>query len=201
MLRVGLTGGLASGKSFVGKVLGDLGCHVIHADELGHQVLLKGGSVYDSVVREFGETILNEDKSINRRKLAAIVFADAGRLKVLNSFVHPVVIRMEEDLINEAASVDADAIAVVEAAILIETGSYKRFHTIILAVCSEEEQIRRAMHRDRITEEEARVRLSRQMSLAEKRKYATFIIDTSGAKEDTVAQTQAVYEQLRSMRI
>jgi dephospho-CoA kinase len=201
MLRVGLTGGLASGKSFVGTVLGDLGCHVIHADELGHQVLLKGGSVYDSVVREFGETILNEDKSINRRKLAAIVFADAGRLKVLNSFVHPVVIRMEEDLINEAASVDADAIAVVEAAILIETGSYKRFHTIILAVCSEEEQIRRAMHRDRITEEEARVRLSRQMSLAEKRKYATFIIDTSGAKEDTVAQTQAVYEQLRSMRI
>lgn len=199
MLRVGLTGGLASGKSFVGRALADLGCHLVHADELGHEVLMKGGAAYDSVVREFGTGVLHDDGTVNRKALAAQVFGDPERLAKLTSFVHPAVIRMEEALIAEAEELDPHGVAVVEAAILIETGSYKRFDKLILVVCTEEQQVARAMHRDGISEQEARLRLARQLPLGEKRKYADFVIDTSGAKEDTLEQVRVLYAELRSL--
>jgi dephospho-CoA kinase len=201
MLRVGLTGGLASGKSCVGRTLRELGCHLIQADELGHAVLAPGGEAYDSVVLEFGRSVLDESGAIDRRKLAGVVFGNAERLAMLNSFVHPAVIRREEQLIEEAARADPHGIAVVEAAILIETGSFRRFNRLILVVCTEEQQIQRAMSRDHCTREEAEARLRRQMPLAEKRKYADFIIDSSGTKENTAHQTREVYQALRSIEI
>jgi dephospho-CoA kinase len=199
MLRVGLTGGLASGKSFVGQSLGRLGCHIIQADELGHEVLLPAGEAYDGVVREFGKEILDADGTINRQKLAAEVFRRPERLRVLNGLVHPPVIRREEELIREIGLRDPGGIVVMEAAILIETGSHARFQKIILAVCSREQQIERAMDRG-LTREEAVARLERQMPLEEKRKYADYIIDTSGTKEDTLRQVSEVYGHLRSIR-
>ncbi|MGH9631854.1 MAG: dephospho-CoA kinase [Bryobacteraceae bacterium] len=200
MIRVGLTGGLASGKSFVGRTLEELGCHLVRADELGHAVLARGGEAYEGVIREFGPAILDASGEINRRRLAAEAFADAERLAILNGLVHPPVIRREEELIEQASRKDPNGIVVVEAAILIETGSYKRFERLILVVCSEEEQIRRAMHRDAYTLEEAQARLRRQLPLSEKRKFADYVIDTTGTKEMTVAQTREVYESLRSIR-
>ena len=199
MLRVGLTGGLASGKSFVGRTLRDLGCHLIQADELGHAVLLPGGEAYDTVVAEFGRGILDETGAVDRRKLAALVFANAERLSVLNGLVHPAVIRREEQLLEDAASIDPRGIAVVEAAILIETGSFRRFDRLILVVCTREQQISRSMSRDGCTREEVEARLRRQMPLEEKRKYADFIVDTSGTKENTVQQVREVYAALRSI--
>jgi dephospho-CoA kinase len=199
MLRVGLTGGLASGKSFVGRTLRDLGCHLIQADELGHAVLLPGGEAYDAVVAEFGRGILDETGAVDRRKLAALVFANAERLSVLNGLVHPAVIRREEQLLEDAASIDPRGIAVVEAAILIETGSFRRFDRLILVVCTREQQISRSMSRDGCTREEVEARLRRQMPLEEKRKYADFIVDTSGTKENTVQQVREVYAALRSI--
>jgi dephospho-CoA kinase len=199
MLRVGLTGGLASGKSFVGLTLQALGCHLIQADELGHQVLMPGGPAYEEVVREFGGDILAPDGTIDRRKLAWEVFDYPERLARLNGIVHPPVIKMEERMIAAAEAKDPGGIAVVEAAILIETGSHKRFQKVILAVCSDEEQIRRAMRRDRMTRAEALARLRRQMPLEEKRKYADYIVDTSGTKENTAAHTREVYSTLRSL--
>jgi dephospho-CoA kinase len=199
MLRVGLTGGLASGKSLVGRTLAGLGCHLIQADELGHQVLAKGGAAYEAVVREFGREMLDESGEIDRRKLAGEVFGTPERLETLNKLVHPHVFNMEEELYAEAARKDPTGIVIVEAAILIETGSYKRFDRLILAVCTEEQQIERAMKRDGWTREEAEARLRRQMALAEKRKFADYIVDTSGTKESTVEQTQRVYESLRSI--
>jgi dephospho-CoA kinase len=201
MLRVGLTGGLASGKSHVGRILRDLGCHLVQADELGHAVLAPGGEAYDSVVEEFGRSVLDETGAIDRRKLASLVFGNAERLAVLNSLVHPAVIRREEQLIEDAEHADPHGIAVVEAAILIETGSFRRFNRLILVVCTEEQQIQRAMSRDHCTREEAEARLKRQMPLAEKRKYADFVIDTSGTKENTAQQTREVYQALRSIEI
>jgi dephospho-CoA kinase len=201
MLRVGLTGGLASGKSFVGRTLQEFGCHLIQADELGHAVLAGGGEAYDGVVAEFGREILDEGGAIDRRKLASVVFGNPERLALLNSLVHPAVIRREEQLIEEAARSDPQGIAVVEAAILIETGSFRRFNRLILVVCTEEQQIQRAMSRDHCTREEAEARLRRQMPLAEKRKYADFVIDTSGTKENTVHQTHEVYQALRSIQL
>jgi len=201
MLKVGLTGGLASGKSFVGEALASYGCVLIRADELGHEVLAPGGAAFDPVIREFGPEIVGGDGRIDRRRLAARVFSDSQALERLNALVHPAVIRREEQLMSEYAVRDPHGIAVVEAAILIETGSYKRFDRLILVTCTEEQQVARAMHRDHLQEAEIRARLSRQMPLAEKQKFADFVIDTSGAKEETLRQTRVVYEALRRIQI
>ena len=199
MLRVGLTGGLATGKSFVGHALADLGCHLIEADELGHQVLLPAGEAYDAVVNEFGEEILDEDRYIDRRKLSALVWDNPERLAKLNSLVHPAVIAKEEQMIRQFAEADPVAIAVVESAILVETGSYKRFDRLIVVVCTVEQQMERAMKRGAYSKEEVLARLSRQLPLEEKLRVADYVINTSGAKEHTLEQTKAVYTSLRSL--
>ncbi len=201
MLKVGLTGGLASGKSFVGAALASYGCFLIRADELGHEALAPGGAAFEPAVREFGEGILDPDGRIDRRKLAARAFGDKDALARLNALVHPAVVRREEQLMAEFGAREPKGIAVVEAAILIETGSYQRFDRLILVICTEEQQIARSIHRDHVAESEARARLSRQMPLAEKRKFADFVIDTSGAKEETLRQTRTVYEALRRIEI
>lgn len=200
MLRVGLTGGLASGKSFVGRSLADLGCYLIRADEVGHQVLEPGGEAYDAVVREFGAGILHPDGTMDRRRLGALVFHDPARLAQLNALVHPPVRARTRRLLEEYEAAHPDGIAVVEAAILIETGSYRDYARLILAVCGKEQQIERAMARDGLTREQVLDRLSRQMPLDEKIQYADYVIDTSGAKENTLAQTRAVYESLLGLK-
>jgi len=200
MLKVGLTGGLACGKTFVGEALARAGCFLIHADELGHEVLAPGGEAYQGVLKEFGSEILASDGTIDRRALAARVFGDPGRLARLNTLVHPAVIRREEELVAAFAAREPGGIAVVEAAILIETGSYKRFDKMILVTCSEDQQLERAMRREGAVEADVHARLSRQMPVSEKRKFADFVIDTSGDKEDTLRQTLVVYEELRRIQ-
>lgn len=199
MLRVGLTGGLASGKSFVGEALASFGCHLLKADKLGHQLLEPGTAVYHKVVESFGPAILDAQGRVVRRTLASLVFEHPQRLALLNSIVHPAVIEEEERWMRQLEASDPHGIAIVEAAILIETGSYKRFDKIILAVCSEELQIARAMKRDGLSREEALARLSRQMPLAEKREFADFVIDTSGEKEQTLIEVRRLYDELRRL--
>jgi len=199
MLTVGLTGGLACGKSFVGEELARLGCFLIQADEIGHEVLAPGGEAYGGVVAEFGREILARDGQIDRRALAARVFGSPDRLNKLNSLVHPAVFRREEELLGQFREREPHGIAVLEAAILIETGTYKRLDKLILVTCAEEQQVERALRREGAMESDVRARLSRQMPLEEKRKYADFVVDTSGTKEDTLRQTRAVYQALRSI--
>jgi dephospho-CoA kinase len=199
MLKVGLTGGLASGKSFVGQALADLGCHLIQADELGHQVLARGGAAFDPVVAEFGAGILAPDGSIDRQRLAAEVFTRPERLAALTRLVHPPVILRENELTAEIAAREPGAIVVVEAAVMIEAGSHVRFDKLVLAVCTQAQQVERAMLRDRITREKALARIGRQMPLEEKLKFADYVIDTSGAKAETLRQVQEVYHLLRSI--
>lgn len=201
MLNVGLTGGLASGKSFVGAALEDLGCKLIEADALGHEVLLPDGAAYASVVRAFGRGILNPDGEIDRKLLALEVFADRERLRLLNSLVHPEVRRRTAELTEEYFAVDPDAIVVVEAAIHIETGAYKTFDKLIVVVCTVEQQIERAMKRDGSTRAQALARLASQMPLEQKRQYADYVIDTSGPKEDTLRQTDEVFQLLRGLTL
>lgn len=200
MLKVGLTGGLATGKSFVGTALKDLGCYLIEADALGHEVLEPGGEAYEGVVREFGAEILLADGAIDRKRLAAIVFADREKLAALNRLVHPPVLRRLEAMEAEIGARDPEAIVVVEAAVLIEAGVHGRFDKLILAVCREEQQIERAVARGDGTREEVLARIRRQMPLEEKRKFADYVIDTSGSKEETLRQVRAVYDQLRSLK-
>jgi len=199
MLQIGLTGGLASGKSFVGHALAELGCHLIDADELGHQVLMPGAEAYDAVVNEFGEEILDDDRYIIRRKLGALVWNNSDRLAKLNTLVHPPVIAREQQMISEFAKQDPAAIVVVESAILVETGSYGRFDRLIVVVCTVEQQVERAMKRGAYSKEEVLARLSRQLPLEEKVRVADYVIDTSGSKEHAVEQVKTVYESLRSL--
>jgi dephospho-CoA kinase len=199
MLHVGLTGGLASGKSFVGRALEDLGCYLIQADELGRRVIEQGGETYEAVVVTFGKEILDPDGAINRRRLAAIVFPDPQQLAKLNALIHPHVKIREKALAADFGRRHPDGIAVTEAAILVETGSYKDYDRLIVAVCGPEQQIERAMERNGASREEVLNRLRRQMPLDDKVKYADFVIDTSGSKENTLAQTRNVYEALRRL--
>ena len=199
MLKVGLTGGLASGKSFVGRALADLGCFLVQADELGHQVIEPGGEAYDAVVVLFGQEILRPDRTIDRRRLAAVVFQDPERLAKLNALVHPPVKARERALVAAFARKHPDGIAVTEAAILIETGSYKDYDRLIVATCGLEQQIARSMERDGVSRAEVLNRLHRQMPLEDKVKYADFVIDTSGSKENTLHQVRTVFESLRRL--
>jgi len=163
-------------------------------------VLSKDGEAYGPVVQEFGGEILAEDGAIDRRSLAARVFASPERLARLNALVHPAVWAREEELVARFAAREPQGIAVVEAAILIETGSYRRFDRLVLVTCTEQQQVERAMRREGAVEADVRARISRQMPLESKRKFADFVIDTSGTKEDTLRQTRAVYESLRSIQ-
>ena len=196
MLKVGLTGGYATGKSLVAHELERLGCHIIYADALGHEVLLPEGEAYAPVVQEFGPGILDPDGKIDRKKLAAIVFGNAERLARLSSFVHPAVFRLEEKMLREIAAKDPKGIVVIEAAILIEAKRDESFDKIILTACDEEVQIARGMKRDQTTREQVLARLANQMPLPEKRKYADYVIDTSGTKADTARQVEEVYREL-----
>jgi dephospho-CoA kinase len=201
MLRVGLTGGLASGKSVVGAELARLGCLVVKADDMGHCVLDRDGEAYQCVIDEFGRDILGADLQIDRRLLGDLVFGKPERLKKLNSLVHPPVRARIKALIDAFEQREPNGIAVTEAAILIETGSYRSYDHLIVAVCGEEQQIERAIERDHLTREQVLDRLRRQMPLQEKVKYAHFIVDTSATMESTIEQTRDVYTSLRRLTL
>jgi dephospho-CoA kinase len=199
MLKVGLTGGYATGKTCVAKELEDLGCHVIYADKLGHKVLLPDGEAYAGTVEAFGRSILNADRTIDRKRLGEIAFASPELLEKLSGLVHPAVIRIEERLLDEFQRRDPRGIAVVEAAILIETGRHTVFDRIILTSCDEEAQMTRGMKRDHATREQVLARLARQLPLHEKERHAHYVVDTSGPKEETARQVQHLYGELKNL--
>lgn len=200
MLLVGLTGGLASGKSFVGVAFGEMGCLLIEADRLGHQVMAKGAEGYRPIVAEFGEGILDPHGSIDRHKLGALVFKNPELLAKLSAIVHPYVRKRGRHLEEAFAQRNPNGICVTEAAILVETGGFRAYDRLIVASCTQEQQVERAILRDHLTREEVLIRLRRQMPLEEKVKYADYVIDTSQTKEHTLDQTRTVYASLRSLQ-
>jgi dephospho-CoA kinase len=197
MLKVGLTGGLASGKTYIASCFEGFGAHVAYADQFGHEALRPTGEAYAEVIREFGMEILDRDGFIDRPALGAIVFADQEQLKKLNAFVHPHVFQREEAFFEQVARQDPRGVAVIEAAIMIEIGSYKRYDRIVLADCSLETQIERFMERNKASREQALARIQRQMPLEEKRQYADYGIDTSEPMPRTKELARAVYVKLK----
>jgi dephospho-CoA kinase len=204
MLKVGLTGGMACGKSFVAAEFARLGCHIIEADEVGHEVLEPGGEAYDAVVAAFGPEILGAEipgsaSRIDRTKLGAQVFNDPVQLGKLNAIVHPAVRTRANRAFAEIGARDPHAIIIYVAAILIESGAYKEVDKIIVVSCDRAQQIERAMHRPDATEAGVLARLERQMPLEKKKEFADYIIDTSGAKDAALRQTEMVYRELRRL--
>ena len=200
MLKIGLTGGIATGKSYVLSVLSELGCEVIDADTVAHRAIEQGRPAYFDIIDHFGRDILNEDGSINRAALGAVVFTNKSARERLNEIVHPRVYEAQAEWFEDVARRDPDAIAVADAALMIETGSYRRFDKVIIVHCNPELQLRRLIERNGFTREQAQARISAQAPFEEKLKYADYSIDTSNGFEDTRRQVEKVYEQLRACK-
>lgn len=200
MLRVGLTGGIATGKSYVTTVLRELGSEIRDADAIAHEVIKPGTPAYEEIVREFSPVVpdlLNPNGTINRRNLGAFVFRHSERLTQLNTIVHPRVFAAQDEWMREIAASRPDAIAIVDAALMIETGLYKRFDKIIVVHCTPEIQLSRLMERNQLSREEASARIASQMPASEKLRYADYSIDTSTDFEDTRQQTVKIWQQLQ----
>lgn len=199
MLKVGLTGGIATGKSYVVSVLRELGCEVIDADQVARQVVEAGQPAFEDIVREFGPTVLTPEGTLDRPKLGAIIFADADRRQRLNAIVHPRVFEAQAKWFAEVEARDPQAIAVVDAALMIETGSYRRFDTLVVVHCDPRLQLERLMARNGLSREDAEARIAAQMPSAEKLAFANHAIDTTGGFEPTRQQVEALHATLRRM--
>jgi dephospho-CoA kinase len=206
LLKVGLTGGIASGKSMVGEMFGTLGVHLIQADHIAHELMQPGQAVYDEVVRHFGTAILNSDGSVNRPKLAEVAFGrpeqgGSPRVSELNRIVHPAVIRRQEEWIEEVGRHDPRAIAMVEAALIIEADAAERFHRLIVVTCSEEQRVQRFAQRLKLDPERARREVERRMAAqlpdSGKIKKADYVIDNSGSLDATETQVRQVHALLK----
>jgi dephospho-CoA kinase len=208
-LRVGLTGGLACGKSTVAKMFAALGAQVIQADTIAHELMRPGQPVYDEVVRHFGSEIVKADGTIDRKKLAELAFG-GDRVQELNKIVHPAVIRRQEQWMADIAAHEPDAIAIVEAALIFEASVSRRFDRLIVVTCTPEQKKQRFAERMLSPEErddpeklqaiyaEAERRIRAQMPDSEKVAAAHFVIDNSGTLERTEAQVLEVYDKLKA---
>jgi dephospho-CoA kinase len=205
LLKLGLTGGVASGKSVVGEMFLKLGAHLIKSDAVAHWLMDPGRPVYKEVVRRFGREILNPDGSINRPRLAEVAFGAAGgappRVQELNEIVHPAVIAHENEWMEDIGRRDPNAIAIVEAALILEAGAGDRFARLIVVTCHPEQRIVRYARRLGISEDAARAEVTRRMAAQmpdeEKIKAADFVIDNSGSLDATEQQVQQVFAALR----
>ena len=199
MLKVGLTGGIASGKSTVAEMFRARGCPVIEADRLAHSLMAPGQPAHDEIVREFGRSVLATDGSIDRSKLAAVVFADRAKLARLNQIVHPRVIAASEAEFARLGQEHPGGVAIVEAALLVEAGYYRQLGKLIVTWCRPEQQLERLLARGRLSRQQAQRRLTAQMPPEEKRGYADFVIDTSGTLASVETQVGSVLEELRRL--
>ncbi|HMQ05015.1 MAG TPA: dephospho-CoA kinase [Pyrinomonadaceae bacterium] len=197
MLRVGLTGSIAVGKSYVCSVFRELGCHVLDADMTAREVVRAGSVGLDRVVEAFGRDVLTSEGELDRKRLAAIVFSDERKLAILNSIVHPLVFEAQDIWLREIEAEEPGGIAIVDAALMIESGGYKRFDQLIVVWCEPEIQLQRLTSRDGLTDADARQRIAAQMSQTEKKRCADHLIDTSKGFDDTRRQTEVVFEKLK----
>jgi dephospho-CoA kinase len=208
-LRVGLTGGIAAGKSTVGEMFVALGVHLLQADEIAHQLMQPGEAVYQEVVRHFGPGILDPDGRVNRPRLAEAAFGPGGesdgsppsRVQELNQIVHPAVLRKQEEWMDEIGRRHPEAIALVEAALILEAGAAQSFDRLVAVTCRPEQRIERWAHRLHVDQETARRevmrRMAAQFSDEEKIKAADYVIDNSGSLAETRVQVEAVFRELR----
>lgn len=196
MLRVGLTGSIGVGKSFVASVFVELGCHVLDADQTAREVVMPGRPGLKAITDAFGEEILNADGTLNRKQLGALVFADEAKRQQLNALLHPFIIARQDEILKEWEAKDPDGIGIVDAALMIESGGYRRFDKLIVVHCRPEVQLERLMLRDKLSLDEAQRRIDSQMPQEEKQKFADYLIDTSDGFDLTREQTIKVYKAL-----
>ncbi|MBD0371200.1 MAG: dephospho-CoA kinase [Pyrinomonadaceae bacterium] len=199
MLRVGLTGSIAVGKSHVVNLLKELGCHVIDADQTAREVVAVGSEGLKRVVAEFGEGVLQPDGSLDRTRLGAIIFGDKEKRERLNAILHPLIIRTQDEQMRAFEEEDPEGIGIVDAALMIESGGYKRFDKIVVVHCRPEIQVERLMRRNHLSRAEAEQRIAAQMPQEEKMRHADFLIDTSEDFETTKERVLEVFQKLKAL--
>jgi dephospho-CoA kinase len=200
VLRVGLTGGIATGKSTVASVFREEGAFVVDADTLGHSLMEPGNVAYREIIDAFGRLVLSEDGRVDRTKLGARIFSDDAARRRLNAILHPRILAEAEDRVREFARISPGGIAVVQAALLVEAGVRARFDRIVVTHCDPETQTRRLQERDRIPREEARKRIASQAAPRERLAAADHVVDTSGSMEETRIRAREVFGALRRER-
>jgi len=196
MLRVGLTGSIGVGKSFVTSVFVELGCRVLDADQTAREVVMPGTPGLKALTDAFGEEILNADGTLDRKRLGALIFADQSQRERLNHILHPFIIARQDEILNGWEAEDPNGIGIVDAALMIESGGYKRFDKLIVVHCRPEVQLERLMLRDKLSRDEALRRINSQMSQEEKQRFADYLIDTSDGFELTRSRSVEIYNQL-----
>jgi len=197
-MLIGLTGGIASGKSIVSSIFKELGAYVIDADRISRDVMVPGSEIYKKVVNVFGEGILKDDQTIDRKKLGDMIFGNPEKIALLNECTHPEIFREIDRRVKEIRQNTPDALIIVDAALLVETGAYKTFDKLVVVYVDEETQLKRLKERDGFTDEEVTKRISSQMPLKEKVKYADFVIYNDKGLEETRRQVEEVYKTLTS---
>lgn len=196
MLRIGLTGGIACGKTTVARMFGDLGCKLINADAVGHEVIRKPQPAYHEIIEAFGSGVLGADDEIDRNRLGNLVFSDREKLYRLNAIVHPRILDRSEHYMEKMTENEPEAIVVVEAALIYEARGEGRFQKMVVAWCRPEQQVERLQKNSGLSAEDAERRISSQMPSDEKRKRADYVIDCSGTLEATRRQVRVVYDEL-----
>jgi dephospho-CoA kinase len=201
MLKVGLTGSIAVGKSFVCEVFAELGAFVLDADLTAREVVEPETRGLRQIVDAFGHDVLQPNGELDRNKLGAIVFADNEKRQLLNSIVHPLVHEKQTEWLAEREIDDPNGIAIIDAALMIESGGYKRFDKIIVVWCDSDIQLKRLMLRNNLSEDEALKRINSQMPQDEKKLFADFLIDTSDGFESTREQAELVFQKLKLLSV
>ena len=197
MLRVGLTGGIATGKTTVGLMFVNLGCHLIDSDQITHHLFEPGQEVHSAVVQAFGPNIVAADGTIDRKILGDIVFKDPAAREKLNGLVHPAVIRRQQEFLGEVAQKDPQGVGIVSAALMVEIGTYKNYDKVVVVSCPPDEQRKRLKIRSGLSDEQIEARIRAQMPMEEKVKCGDFVIDTSENLAATRRQVEQVNSKLR----
>ena len=197
MLIVGLTGGIASGKSLVARVFQSLGAHIIDADRIVHDLLEPDQQAWGEVIEHFGKEVLLPDRSIDRRKLGAVVFDDAEKRHWLNSCLHPKVFEAYRTQVKRISTHEPDSIVVFDAALLIESGFHRNMDRTVVVYADEDQQRVRLMERNSLTEDQSVARIRSQMPLSAKREFADYIINNTGSRENTEHQAREVFRKLK----
>ena len=196
MLLIGLTGGIAAGKSLVSEILRGLGAYIIDADKIARQVVEPEKPAWFEIVKFFGRDIINKDKTINRKRLGEIIFNDPVKKRKLEEIVHPKVIEEENRLVKEYGRKNPNGIVIIDAALLIEAGSHKRVDKLIVVYADKETQFKRLSERDGLSRADAEKRTASQLPLDKKVKMADFVIDNSKGIEETRRQTIDIFNKL-----
>ena len=199
MLKVGLTGGIGSGKSTVSRSFARLGAQVVDADEVAREVVLPGKPAWTKLRQTFGSEFFHPDGRLKRRKLRRLVFADPEQRSRLNAIVHPEVMREIDLRSGQLTSSAKNAVVLVDVPLLLEVGVAHRFDIVVVVYASQSVQMKRLMQRDGLSREEATQALSVQMDLREKAEQADFIIDNSGTLEETQNQVEKVWQELLAL--